>query len=82
MSRYVKNSEDPSPLKRLVEPHIPNKRQRLEIEIDENMSDNSTDRRRANFSNIPPNGVNRNVNILTVKPTTAKKIVIKNLRSE
>ncbi|CAH0562200.1 unnamed protein product [Brassicogethes aeneus] len=48
-----------------------------------NMTDNSVDRtRRANFSNVPANGINRNLNILNIKPTTAKKIVIKNLKSE
>lgn len=37
---------------------------------------------RANFSNIPQNGVNRNLNLITLKPTTAKKLIIKNLKSE
>ncbi|XP_018566633.1 cullin-4B isoform X2 [Anoplophora glabripennis] len=38
--------------------------------------------RRPNFSNIPQNGLNRNLNLLNIKPTTAKKLVIKNLKSE
>ncbi|XP_060516323.1 cullin-4B [Cylas formicarius] len=42
------------------------------------MSD--TTNRRANFSNIPQNGVNRNLNLL-IKPTAAKKLIIKNLKS-
>lgn len=47
----------------------------------ENMSDNTVDgNRRANFSNVPSYGLNRNVNILNIKPA-AKKIVIKNLKS-
>ncbi|XP_030762316.1 cullin-4B [Sitophilus oryzae] len=44
------------------------------------MSD--TTNRRPNFSNVPQNGINRNVNVLSIKPTTAKKLVIKNLKSE
>ncbi|KAJ8980577.1 hypothetical protein NQ317_018704 [Molorchus minor] len=44
------------------------------------MTENST--RRPNFSNIPQNGLNRNLNLLNIKPTTAKKLVIKNLKSE
>ncbi|XP_066158847.1 cullin-4B [Euwallacea fornicatus] len=43
------------------------------------MSD--TTNRRANFSNLPENGINRNHNVLTIKPTT-KKLTIKNLKSE
>ncbi|XP_018322699.1 cullin-4B isoform X2 [Agrilus planipennis] len=47
------------------------------------MSDNSSDfSKRANFSAITSNGINRNLNILNLKPTTTKKIVIKNLKSE
>lgn len=53
------------------------------FEIDENMSDNSTDRsKRANFSAIPSNGMSRNISLLTIKPTPAKKIIIKNLKSK
>lgn len=44
------------------------------------MSD--TTNRRPNFSNLPQNGINRNINVLNIKPTTAKKLVIKNLKSE
>ncbi|KAJ8941903.1 hypothetical protein NQ318_001758 [Aromia moschata] len=44
------------------------------------MTENST--RRPNFSNIPQNGLNRNLNLLNIKPTTAKKLVIKNFKSE
>lgn len=50
----------------------------------ENMSsDHSTNdaNRRANFSNVQSYGLNRNVNILNIKPA-AKKIVIKNLKSQ
>lgn len=53
------------------------------IEIDENMSDNSTDRsKRANFSAIPSNGINRNLTVLNIKPTATKKIIIKNFKSK
>lgn len=44
------------------------------------MSD--TTNRRPNFSNLPQNGINRNINVLNIKPTTAKKLIIKNLKSE
>lgn len=46
------------------------------------MSENVESTRRPNFSNIPQNGVNRNLNLINLKPTTAKKLVIKNLKSE
>lgn len=52
-------------------------------EVDENMSDNSNEKtKRANFSAITSNGLNRNLNILNLKPTATKKLVIKNLKSE
>lgn len=52
-------------------------------ETDENMSENSADRnKRANFSAISSNGLNRNLNILNLKPTATKKLVIKNLKSK
>ncbi|KAF7269567.1 hypothetical protein GWI33_017456 [Rhynchophorus ferrugineus] len=41
-----------------------------------------TTNRRPNFSNVPQNLINRNINVLSIKPTTAKKLVIKNLKSE
>lgn len=47
---------------------------------DENMSDHSS--KRANFSAISSNGLNRNLNILNLKPTATKKLVIKNLKSK
>ncbi|XP_018566632.1 cullin-4A isoform X1 [Anoplophora glabripennis] len=48
-----------------------------------NMTENTVNSsRRPNFSNIPQNGLNRNLNLLNIKPTTAKKLVIKNLKSE
>ncbi|KAL1493326.1 hypothetical protein ABEB36_011401 [Hypothenemus hampei] len=43
------------------------------------MSD--TTNRRANFSNLPENVLNRN-HVISIKPTTAKKLTIKNLKSE
>lgn len=48
------------------------------------MSENGVNSvRRPNFSNIPQNGINRNMNLINnIKPTTAKKLVIKNLKSE
>lgn len=46
------------------------------------MGENVNSTRRPNFSNIPQNGVNRNLNLINLKPTTAKKLVIKNLKSE
>lgn len=47
------------------------------------MGDNAVDRnRRANFSNVPVNGFSRNINHINNKSATAKKIVIKNLKSE
>nr|CAI5853256.1 unnamed protein product [Callosobruchus analis] len=47
------------------------------------MSENAVNSaRRPNFSNIPQNGINRNLNINSIKPTTAKKLVIKNQKSE
>ncbi|XP_049818266.1 cullin-4B isoform X2 [Aethina tumida] len=59
------------------------KRKRSGTRNQETMTDNTLDRnRRANFSNVPNNGMNRNLNLLNIKPTTAKKIVIKNLKSE
>lgn len=62
-----------------------NKRKRIS---NENMSDNTisinTIDKRANFSAITnSNGMNRsNLNHITSKPTTTKKLIIKNLRSE
>ncbi|ENN80292.1 hypothetical protein HUJ04_012276 [Dendroctonus ponderosae] len=44
------------------------------------MSD--TTNRRPNFSNLPENVNNRSHNALNIKPTAAKKLVIKNLKSE
>ncbi|XP_017785971.1 PREDICTED: cullin-4A isoform X2 [Nicrophorus vespilloides] len=46
----------------------------------ENMSDNT--HKRANFSAVTQNGLNRNLNILNLKPAATKKLVIKNLKSE
>ncbi|CAG9855429.1 unnamed protein product [Phyllotreta striolata] len=46
------------------------------------MSENTVNSvRRPNFSNIPQNGISRNINLINIKPT-AKKLVIKNLKSE
>lgn len=87
MSRQRKQ-EDHCPFKRSVDSSVsPNcKRKRL-LETDENMSDNSIDpNRRPNFSNVGyvqvGNGFSRNLNMVQLKPTAAKKIVIKNLKSE
>ncbi|XP_056646921.1 cullin-4B [Diorhabda sublineata] len=45
------------------------------------MSENTVNStRRPNFSNIPQNGI-RNMNLINIKPT-AKKLIIKNLKSE
>nr|XP_023019090.1 cullin-4B [Leptinotarsa decemlineata] len=46
------------------------------------MSENTVNNsRRPNFSNVPQNGINRNLNLINIKPT-AKKLVIKNLKSQ
>lgn len=45
----------------------------------DNMSDQTG--KRANFSAISSNGLNRNLNILNLKPAPTKKLVIKNLKS-
>lgn len=59
------------------------KRKSEEIDSNETMSDNGNDRnKRANFSAIASNGINRNINIINLKPTATKKIVIKNLKSK
>lgn len=55
----------------------------LEDNIYENMSDHPNDRtKRANFSAISSNGLNRSINIINLKPTATKKLVIKNLKSK
>lgn len=47
------------------------------------MSENTVNSvHRPNFSNIPQNGMNRNLNLINLKPTTTKKLIIKNLKSE
>lgn len=53
-----------------------NKRKRAS---QDNMSDQTG--KRANFSAISSNGINRNLNILNLKPAPTKKLVIKNLKS-
>lgn len=82
MSRHARAVEDPSPV--AVRSSTLGKRKRdTVLEIDENMSDNSAERnKRANFSAISSNGINRNLNIPNLKQTTTKKIVIKNLKSK
>lgn len=85
MSRYARSVEDLSPVPDPIPVRCPVKRKRGEpvAVTDENMSDNSTERnKRANFSAIASIGLNRNLNILNLKPTTTKKIVIKNLKSK
>ncbi|KAL3290377.1 hypothetical protein HHI36_023719 [Cryptolaemus montrouzieri] len=87
MSRQRKQ-EDNGPFKRSVDtPSSQHSKRRRLFETDENMSDNSVDpNRRPNFSNVGyvqvGNGFSRNLNTVQLKPTAAKKIVIKNLKSE
>ncbi|XP_044764848.1 cullin-4A [Coccinella septempunctata] len=87
MSRQRKQ-EDNCPFQRSVDTSgSPNCKLRRLFETDENMSDNSVDpNRRPNFSNVGyvqvGNGFSRNLNMVQLKPTAAKKIVIKNLKSE
>nr|XP_022915121.1 cullin-4A [Onthophagus taurus] len=58
------------------------KRRKLR-EVDENMCDNATERaKRANFSAVSSNGLNRTLNTVNNKPTGTKKIVIKNQKGE
>ncbi|KAF5297248.1 hypothetical protein FQR65_LT10020 [Abscondita terminalis] len=84
MSRHTRNLEDISPLNIKRSPEYTGiKRKKDVLEVDENMSDNANEKnKRANFSAITSNGINRNLSILNLKPTATKKIVIKNLKSE
>lgn len=86
MSKHNRNLEDISPLniRRPTEYTPSTKRKRDIVEVDENMSDNSNDKNKksSNFSDISSNVIDGSSLILTLKPTSAKKIVIKNLKSE
>lgn len=86
MSKHSRNLEDISPLnvRRSSEYSPPSKRKKDIVEVDENMSDNSNDKNKksSNFSDITSNVIDGSSLILNLKPTSAKKIIIKNLKSE
>lgn len=81
MSKH-RNLEDISPLNSRRSTECPNTISKRKLEVDKNMSENSNEKKRANFSAISPNCLNRNLHVLNLKPTTTKKIIIKNLKSE
>ncbi|KAF5284860.1 hypothetical protein FQR65_LT13412 [Abscondita terminalis] len=64
MSRHTRNLEDISPLNIKRSPEYTGiKRKKDVLEVDENMSDNANEKnKRANFSAITSNGINRNLN--------------------
>ncbi|KAF5294231.1 hypothetical protein FQA39_LY13479 [Lamprigera yunnana] len=81
MSKHVINLNDASSSSRRKSKEESSgvKKRRNFFEVDENMSDNS-DNKKANFSAFNLNMIEKTVNM--PKPTSARKIVIKNLKSE
>ncbi|GJQ68033.1 hypothetical protein Trydic_g10668 [Trypoxylus dichotomus] len=90
MSRHNRRELDNCPANLRGSGEIPNssgsnKRKRGSTggQTDENMSDNSSERnKRPNFSAVGSNGINRNVNIINIKTSGTKKLVIKNQKGE